>query len=112
MNLLKTTTRRAPTGPVLELSGDLDYTTVGELRALITALTLQPGQRLVLDLAGLEFCDSSGITAMITAHNHVHAAHADIALAAVPDHILRVLRMVGLDQIFPLHPDSNAATQR
>ncbi|MFF9488483.1 STAS domain-containing protein [Streptomyces sp. NPDC014676] len=111
MNPLKTTTRHAPTGPVLEISGDLDYTTAGELRALITALTLQPGQRLVLDLAGLEFCDSSGITAMITARNHAQAAHADIALAAVPDPTLRVLRLVGLDQIFPLHPDSDAATQ-
>lgn len=111
MNPLKTTTRHAPTGPVLEISGDLDYTTAGELRALITALTLQPGQRLVLDLAGLEFCDSSGITAMITAHNQAHAAHAAIALAAVPDHTLRVLRLAGLDQIFPLHPDSDAATQ-
>ncbi|MFJ8148627.1 STAS domain-containing protein [Streptomyces sp. NPDC096048] len=111
MNPLQTTTRHAPTGPVLEINGDLDYTTAGELRALITALTLKPGQRLVLDLAGLEFCDSSGITAMIAAHNHARTAQADVALAAVPDHTLRVLRLVGLDQIFPLHPDSAAATQ-
>ncbi|MFE1028993.1 STAS domain-containing protein [Streptomyces sp. NPDC058818] len=110
MNPLKTTTRHAPTGPVLEISGDLDYTTATELRELITTLTLHPGQRLVLDLAGLEFCDSSGITALIVAHNHAHTAHADIALAAVPDHTLRVLRMVGLDQVFPLHPNSDAAT--
>ncbi|MFJ3210579.1 MULTISPECIES: STAS domain-containing protein [Streptomyces] len=43
---------------------------------------------------------------MIVARNHVHTAHA-----AVPDHTLRVLRLVGLDQIFPHHPDSDAARQ-
>ncbi|MFE0886582.1 STAS domain-containing protein [Streptomyces rochei] len=51
---------------------------------------------------GLEFCD---------ARNHAHTAQADVALAAVPGHILRVLRLVGLDQILALHPDGEAATQ-
>ncbi|MFF0000580.1 STAS domain-containing protein [Streptomyces avermitilis] len=111
MNPLKITTRDASTGPVLEIIGELDHTTATELPNLLTTLRLQPGQRLILDLAGMEFCDSSGISALIAARNLAHAAQADIALAAVPDHILRVLRIVGLDQIFPLHPDSDAATQ-
>jgi anti-anti-sigma factor len=111
MSTLKTTTRDSATGPVLEIDGELDHTTAGELRALITTLTLQPGQRLVLDLSGMEFCDSSGITALIAAYHHAHAAHAAVALAAVPAPTLRVLRMVGLDQLFPIHPDSDAATQ-
>ncbi|MFD9007086.1 STAS domain-containing protein [Streptomyces sp. NPDC059582] len=111
MSPLKITARDAATGPVMEISGDLDYATAPELRELLTTLTLQPGQRLVVDLAGMTFCDSSGITALIAARNHAHAAQADIALAAVPAHTLRVLHVVGLDQIFPLHPDSLSATQ-
>ncbi|MFI1759409.1 STAS domain-containing protein [Streptomyces sp. NPDC020571] len=111
MSPLRITTHDAATGPVLSIFGVLDYATVAQLRERLTILTLQPGQRLVLDLAGLTFCDSSGITALIAARNHAAAFHADIALAAVPAHTLRVLRMVGLDQIFPLHPDSDAATR-
>jgi anti-anti-sigma regulatory factor len=57
------------------------------------------------------FCDSSGLAALIAARSHAHGAQADIALAAVPPHTLRVLRIVGLDQIFPLHPDSHSATR-
>lgn len=104
MSALKVTTRDAPTGPVLKIVGDLDYHTAGELRARITTLTLQPGRRLVVDLGDMEYCDSSGITALIVVRNHALAADADVALAAVPDHTLRVLRIVGLDQIFALHP--------
>nr|WP_275432096.1 MULTISPECIES: STAS domain-containing protein [unclassified Streptomyces] len=64
--------------------------------------------RLVLDLARMEFCDSSGISALIAARNHVRAAHADIALAAVPAHTLRVLRIIGLDQVFRLLPGTGS----
>ncbi|MFJ3235310.1 STAS domain-containing protein [Streptomyces sp. NPDC086787] len=111
MSPIKITTRDAATGPVLQISGELDHTTAPELRDLLTTILLQPGQRLVVDLAGLDFCDSSGLTALIAARNHAHSAQAEIALAAVPAPTLRVLRIVGLDQIFPLHPDSHSATQ-
>ncbi|MFC8764749.1 STAS domain-containing protein [Streptomyces sp. NPDC057193] len=109
MSPLKITIRDARTGPVLEILGELDYNTAHELRDLLATITLRSGQRLVIDLAGLEFCDSSGFTALIFARNHVHATQADIALAAVPEHILRLLNVTGLGQIFPLYPDSEVA---
>ncbi|MEU2062412.1 STAS domain-containing protein [Streptomyces sp. NPDC013455] len=111
MSPLKITAREAATGPVLGIAGELDYASAPELRERITTLALQPGQRLVLDLADMDFCDSSGITALIAARNHAHAARADIALAAVPPNTLRILRIVGLDQVFTLHPDSDTATR-
>ncbi|MYW16876.1 STAS domain-containing protein, partial [Streptomyces sp. SID2955] len=77
MSPLKITARDAATGPVLEIFGELDFFTAGELRELIPTIALQPGQRLVLDLSGMEFCDSSGLSALIAAHNHAHAAQAD-----------------------------------
>jgi anti-anti-sigma factor len=111
MSPLKITTRDATTGPVWEIIGELDYTTAPQLCERLTTFVLRPGQRLVLDLAAMEFCDSSGITALIAARNHALAAQGDIALAAVPAHTLRVLGIVGLDQIFTLHPDSDTATR-
>ncbi|MEU7649724.1 STAS domain-containing protein [Streptomyces huasconensis] len=112
MSALTITIHDAATGPVLEISGALDYHHAPELRERVTALPLQPGQRLVLDLSGMDFCDSSGITALIAARHHAHAARADIALAAVPANTLRILRIVGLDRVFTLHPDSDAATRK
>lgn len=57
----------------------------------------------------MRFCDSSGITALIAARSHADAARAGIAPAAVPANTLRI---VGLDQIFPVHPDSDSAIRR
>ncbi|KUM84607.1 STAS domain-containing protein [Streptomyces pseudovenezuelae] len=111
MSPLKITARAAATGPVLELAGELDYANVAELHGALDSLALQPGQCLVLDMSGLEFCDSSGITALIAARSNAQAVRADVVLAAVPPNTLRVLRIVGLDQIFTIHPDSESATR-
>ncbi|WP_324617207.1 STAS domain-containing protein [Streptomyces sp. NRRL F-2580] len=89
--------------------GELDYDTSAGLRDLFTTLPLEPGRHLVLDLACMKFCDSSGISALIAARNHAQSAGADLTLAAVPANTLRVLRVIGLDQLFPLHPDAESA---
>ncbi|MEU3725345.1 STAS domain-containing protein [Streptomyces sp. NPDC031705] len=111
MRSLTITAADAATGPVLEIIGDLDYASAPLLRERLTTLVLQPGQRLVLDLGRMEFCDSSGLTALLAARSHAHAARADIALAALPAHTLRILRVVGLDQVLPLYPDRETATR-
>ncbi|MEU4543130.1 STAS domain-containing protein [Nonomuraea dietziae] len=109
MSSLTITDRDAAAGPVVEVDGDLDYAHAAALRRQVERLTLRPGQCLVIDLAGLRFCDSSGITALLAARQHALAAGADIALAAVPANTLRILAVIGLDQIFTIHPAARTA---
>ncbi|MGV9570632.1 STAS domain-containing protein, partial [Streptomyces nigra] len=45
------------------------------------------------------------------AHHHAQSAGGQLVLAAVPANTLRVLSIVGLDQILTIHPDSEAATR-
>ncbi|AOR30551.1 anti-anti-sigma factor [Streptomyces fodineus] len=104
MSPLKITIRDAATGPVLEIFGELYYGSATGLLEVIPTITLRPGQHFILDLGGMAFCDSSGLSALIAAHA-AHAAQADLALAAVPTHTLRTRRIVGLDQTFPIHWD-------
>ncbi|WP_329243635.1 STAS domain-containing protein [Streptomyces sp. NBC_01478] len=112
MTQLAMRTRTTPAGPVVELTGELDYDSASQVRELLPGLALQDGQQLVVDLAGVTFCDSSGITALLAARNHALAARAGIALVAVPGHISRIFQMVGLDRVFRTHPtaaDAEAA---
>lgn len=109
MSPLKTTHHDADAGPVLRVAGDLDFEFAPVLRERVEQLVLAPGQCLVIDLSALEFCDSSGITALLAARRHAQAAGADVALAAVPAKTLRTLTIVGLDRVFTIHPDSDTA---
>ncbi|RKE05128.1 STAS domain-containing protein [Streptomyces sp. TLI_171] len=109
MTQLSTTTRSIAAGPVLELAGELDFHTAPQVKALLPDIGLEPGQQLTVDLAALTFCDSSGITVLIAARNYALAAHATIALVAVPDMVSRMFAIVGLDKVFPVHPTAHAA---
>lgn len=109
---LTITTRDAATGPVLQITGELDHETAPELRKATDGLTMTAGQLLVLDLTGLTFCDSSGISALLSARSWAIQHGGRIALAAVPANTARVLGIVGLDQVFAIHPDTDTATAR
>jgi anti-sigma B factor antagonist len=102
-------TRSTPAGPAIKLAGDLDHHTAPQVRALLPGLALHHGQQLAIDLAQLTFCDSSGIAVLIAARNHALAADATVVLTAVPDHVSRIFRNVGLEQAFPSSPTAQAA---
>ncbi|MEU2157148.1 STAS domain-containing protein [Streptomyces sp. NPDC019396] len=106
MSPLNITHRDAAAGPVLHVTGELDYAHAAALRQQAELLTLAPGQCLVIDLSRLEFCDSTGITALLAARQHALAAGAEIALTGVPPNTLRILKIVGLDQVLTIRPGS------
>jgi anti-sigma B factor antagonist len=99
------TTGTTRTGLVLTLVGELDHVSAGQFRAAMDAIELASGHVLTIDLAGLSFCDSTGITALIAARNRIRARGADLILAQVPAPTLRLLQFVGLDQFFRIPPE-------
>ncbi|MEW2465072.1 STAS domain-containing protein [Streptomyces sp. NPDC046994] len=100
--------RDTATGDVLHVSGELDLPNAAVLRNHVEQLALVHGHRLVIDLSGLTFCDSSGITTLFAARQHTQAAGADIVLADVPAHTLRNLGIIGLDQVFTFWTGADA----
>ncbi|WP_369197966.1 STAS domain-containing protein [Streptomyces djakartensis] len=110
MNALTISHRDTATGPAVRVAGDLDYDRAPELRRRIEELPLAAGQCLTLELSGLDFCDSSGITALLAARQHALAAGADVVLTGVPSNLMRVLTLVGLDRVFTLRPAAEAAS--
>jgi len=101
-----TLTLRAVPGEycLLTVDGEVDHHTAPQLRAALDRVPFAPGQLLVVDLARLTYCDSTGITALVTAHQQARAAGSSLTLAAVSPGLSRVLEIAGLDQLFSVRP--------
>jgi anti-sigma B factor antagonist len=96
MRLLSIDLSTTERGPRLTLAGDLDFHTAPEARDALRLLTLEQGGHLVLDLGGLAFFDSSGVTTLVHAYQLAIAASATLELAHIPPRIAQILRTVGL----------------
>ncbi|GAB2592240.1 STAS domain-containing protein [Streptomyces capparidis] len=89
---------------VLTVSGELDHHTSRRLTDAVKRTPFAPGTHVVIDLSGLTYCDSTGITVLITAYNSAKAAGSRLTLAGLNADLMRIFRIVGLDQIFTFRP--------
>jgi stage II sporulation protein AA (anti-sigma F factor antagonist) len=89
---------------VIAAAGEIDLTNAESLRdALLSALnTGAPG--LIVDLTATTFLDSAGVTALVRASRRASASDAALALAVTAPAVLRVLNLVGIDQLIPVYP--------
>ncbi|WP_333767781.1 STAS domain-containing protein [Streptomyces sp. IBSBF 2435] len=88
---------------VVAAVGDLDMSTAGDFHNAATGLIAEHPD-LVVDLAGVEFCDSSGFNALLRVQRRVHEAGGRFALAAAPEPVARLLTLAGGgDDLFALY---------
>jgi anti-anti-sigma factor len=86
----------APDEVVLHLAGEIDVVTVVQLSALVNDVLVEPPARIVLDMAGVTFCDSQGLGTLVVLSRKAQHARSVLALANVGDFLLRVLDITGL----------------
>ena len=94
---------------VVGLPGEIDLTIAdGAREALLTVLD-QGARGLVVDMTSTTFCDSAGITALVRATRRAAENGAMMRLAATAQPVLRVLSLVGIDQLVDVYPSVEAA---
>lgn len=82
--------------------GELDLATSPELTRDVLALLERGTDEVTIDLGALEFIDSSGVAALLTASAAARARNATCTLRAVPAQARRVLELTGLADRFVL----------
>lgn len=92
---------------VLTLPAEMDVTNAGEVRQALQAAAGHGMRTLIIDMSGTTFCDSTGVQAIITTYQQAAAAGTELRLVAPA--ALRILTVIGVDQLIPIYPDLEAA---
>jgi anti-sigma B factor antagonist len=88
--------QRAPDEVTVHLAGEIDVLTVVKLSATVNEILLEPPGRIVLDMAGVTFCDSQGLGTLVVLSRKAQHARSVLALTNVGDFLMRVLDITGL----------------
>ncbi|MBN6041731.1 STAS domain-containing protein [Amycolatopsis sp. 195334CR] len=86
---------------VVTTAGALDAHTGAEFQVALRELA-ERHPELVLDLAGLTYVDSTGLSAFIAAHKRASARGGRVRLSGVPPFLARLLAVTGLNTILPV----------
>jgi anti-anti-sigma factor len=98
---------RSEKATVVRLRGDLDLATSPRLQHAIEADLVQ--DLVILDLAALSFCDSSGLRVLLDMHRRARGGTAGLRLAGPTPEVDRVLELSGTRDYFDVYPDVAAA---
>ena len=88
---------------VLRAVGELDLLTAPELYQL-GAATVDDHPRLILEMSGVGFCDSSGFNALLRLRRRAMDAGGRLVLAAAPEQVQRLLALTGAEGAIPVRP--------
>ncbi len=84
----------------VHLSGELDHGSAAQIRAELDRLIADPSvKRLIFDLSGLQFMDSSGIGMMIGRYKTMVRRGGSVAVRAGNRQVDRMMELSGLYQI-------------
>jgi anti-anti-sigma factor len=100
-------TRECDGEVVVTLRGELDVLDAARVAAALAALAA-PGRKIIIDLAALQFIDSSGLAALVRVRKGARRAGGDVLLAAPQPQVLQVLAVTRLTDVFSVHPSVEA----
>ncbi|MFD7004128.1 STAS domain-containing protein [Streptomyces mirabilis] len=90
---------------VVTVQGEIDHAVKDLLsQALLSEDGTVPPPRIVADLSDVTFMDSSSINVFISAHHRASNAQGWLRIAGPQESVVRLLHLVGIDQIIDCHP--------
>ncbi|WP_328491982.1 STAS domain-containing protein [Streptomyces sp. NBC_00414] len=89
---------------VVTVRGEIDHTVKDTLSEALLSSDSATYPRTVVDLSGVTFMDSSGISVFISAYQAVSDTEGWLRIAGAQESVLRILQIVGMDTLISCHP--------
>jgi anti-sigma B factor antagonist len=87
---------------VVTIEGEVEFATAPRLRGILLDLARAGAARVVLDLSGVSFLDSAGLSLLIQAKKRLANGDSDLVLRAPRENVRRVLEISGVSELFEI----------
>ena len=94
---------------VLAVAGEVDAYTAPQLRERLAGLAADGRSRVIVDLSGVEFIDSSALGALVAGMRQFEGQGSLMVLCCAQPRILKVLEIAGLTKVFTVYDDLETA---
>lgn len=102
-------TPRETTAAVVAMPDEIDIANAGRLGAELASACDSGVGIVVADMTHTTFCDASGVRMLVLAHKRAAEGGVELHVAVTSARVRRVLVLLGLDEIVPIHPSVDAA---
>jgi anti-sigma B factor antagonist len=92
---------------VITMPAEIDATNADQIRQALLAAVNDDLAVLIIDMSATTFCDSAGVHAIMAARRQAKGTGTDLRLVATA--VLRILTLVGADQLIAIYPTLQAA---
>lgn len=94
---------------VIKISGRIDTHSVHRLRQQLTLAAHGSDKNIIIDMAGVDFIDSSGLATIVQAMKQCRAGNGDLRLCKPPQSVRMVLELTRLDKALDIFPTQESA---
>ena len=89
---------------VVTLAGEADFENGRQLRDALVSQLSRGARRLIVDVSGLDFMDSTGVNVLVAVRSSLRARGGSLALVAPRPLVARVLGALGAGQVMTVYP--------
>ncbi len=107
--LLQLSQRNERGWSVVTVQGRLDSVTVGRFTEQCSAWIAAGGANVVLDLSGLDYVSSAGLSSILGAAKQVQARSGTLAVAGLKGLVKEVFAISGFETVLPTFADVESA---
>lgn len=109
MELLTVSSTERDGWTILALVGQLDVATAPDFRQALQEAQYTGANRIVLDLASLEFLDSFGLGVILGGVKRATSHDGRLVIAGAPPRVHQVFELAGIEAALPLADDVDQA---
>src|SRR3954469_17351130 len=96
---------------LISVGGELDLSRSSELKRRVESALREGRNSVVIDLSNVTHMDSTGLAALIAAHQLTEAHRGRLALVITSEAVRRTVEVRGLDRLFTIAPTRDAGLE-